>query len=192
MQQNKVALLLVGPSGSGKTTVENAFVERYDFVKLVSSTTRPKRNNEVDGINYNFLSTEEFEEMIRKDGFIEYTRFGDNYYGMPKSAIKNDSDVVCVVEPSGVGPLSEFVRSIGITPIAVYLHACDEVRRDRMVSRGDGKIGAEHRLQKDDIAARAQSVNFDYKLDTGVLGKDGVIAVIKCDIVNRVKEKNAG
>ncbi len=78
-------VIFCGPSGSGKGTVEKKFLDRKDFNFhfSVSATTRPQRDGEQDGVNYYFLTTEEFETWIAEEKFYEYATFADNYYGTP-------------------------------------------------------------------------------------------------------------
>ena len=83
---NKQGLLIVvsGPAGSGKGTVISKLLEGGDFVYSVSATTRAPRPGEVDGVNYHFLSREEFEARIANGAMLEYTEYCGNYYGTPK------------------------------------------------------------------------------------------------------------
>ncbi|HPD30704.1 MAG TPA: guanylate kinase [Phycisphaerae bacterium] len=77
-------LIISGPSGVGKTTVCKELVKRLDAFLSVSATTRPRRDNEVDGVDYHFLSTEEFENRLQRGEFLEYARvYGGRYYGTP-------------------------------------------------------------------------------------------------------------
>ena len=70
------------PSGTGKSTIAKLILERIANIRFsVSATTRPKRPGEEDGVNYHFLSREEFEQQIHQGGFIEHEFFFDNHYG---------------------------------------------------------------------------------------------------------------
>ena len=80
-QQGKL-IVFSAPSGTGKSTIAKLVLERIPTVRFsVSATTRPKRAGESDGVNYYFLSKEEFEERIRTGGFIEHEFFFGNHYG---------------------------------------------------------------------------------------------------------------
>lgn len=82
-----------GFSGVGKGSVMNSLIERYEGYALsVSATTRDPRPGEVHGAAYFFLSRDEFEEMIREDGLIEYARYCGNYYGTPKAFVEQCLD----------------------------------------------------------------------------------------------------
>ncbi len=75
-------IVFSAPSGTGKSTVAKMVLEQIDELEFsVSATTRQRREGEVDGENYFYLTREQFEETIRKGGFIEYEHFFGNFYG---------------------------------------------------------------------------------------------------------------
>lgn len=76
------------PSGSGKTTIVRDILKNYpDFVFSISATTRKKRSVEKDGVDYFFVSEEEFQTKINADEFVEWEKFYDYYYGTLKSFV---------------------------------------------------------------------------------------------------------
>ncbi|HOJ35453.1 MAG TPA: guanylate kinase, partial [Clostridiales bacterium] len=82
-------VVVSGPSGSGKDTILNEiFKMDPDIIPSVSATTRPPRKGEINGVNYYFMSVEEFEERIKRDEFLEYVQYGDNYYGTLKPQLE--------------------------------------------------------------------------------------------------------
>lgn len=99
-------VVISGPSGCGKDTIMNEiFKMDPNIIPSVSATTRPPRKGEINGINYYFLSTEEFEERIRKNEFLEYVRYGENYYGTLKpqldEKLKTGKTVVLIIDVRG-------------------------------------------------------------------------------------------
>ena len=99
-------VILSAPSGCGKDTVYTELCKvRNDIVKSVSATTRPKRDGEVEGVNYYYLSKDEFEYLIKNNGLIEYTCYNNCYYGTPVSNITNavNAGKVCflIIEVEG-------------------------------------------------------------------------------------------
>jgi len=79
------------PSGGGKTSVVKKILKDFpDIIFSVSVTTRPKRSNEVDGVDYFFVSDKEFEKKIKNNEFIEWERFYDYYYGTLKSFVEDN------------------------------------------------------------------------------------------------------
>lgn len=87
---NKGLMIVIsGPAGSGKGTVNGHLLKRDDFVYSVSATTRAPRPNETDGVNYHFISREEFISRIDSGDMLEYTEYCGNFYGTPlKEAIE--------------------------------------------------------------------------------------------------------
>lgn len=99
-------VVVSGPSGAGKDTIVSRLLGMdSDFSLSVSATTRAPRGAEVDGKNYYFLSTEDFLSKIENDAFIEYAKYGSNYYGTLKSdveqRIRNGKTVILVIEVNG-------------------------------------------------------------------------------------------
>ena len=80
-----IMVVLSSPSGVGKTTITKKLQQKYQNFKLsVSHTTRPPRSNEVNGVDYNFVSKKKFNELIEDNAFYEYAKIFDNYYGTLK------------------------------------------------------------------------------------------------------------
>ena len=105
--KNKGLLLVVsGPSGAGKGTICAEFMKTHtDCALSVSATTRAPREGEVDGVNYFFLSHEEFKKRIENGGFLEHAVFCENYYGTPKDEvlrmIDSGKNVILEIEVQG-------------------------------------------------------------------------------------------
>jgi len=82
-------ILVIGPMGSGKSTLMRHAIERFPELRTpYSYTTRPRRPDSVENEHYKFVSTEEFEEMIRNDEFLEWAKFSNNYYGTLKEYVQ--------------------------------------------------------------------------------------------------------
>ena len=85
---NKKLFVLSGSSGVGKGTVLKGFLEKNpDFMLSISCTTRKPRPGEIDGVNYFFISKEEFETCIKENKFLEWAEFAGNFYGTKKKYI---------------------------------------------------------------------------------------------------------
>ena len=91
-----IMVILSSPSGVGKTTLTKKIQQKYQSFKIsVSHTTRQPRSNEVDGVDYFFVSKDKFKDLIKKDKFYEYAKIFENYYGtlkesVNKTILKND------------------------------------------------------------------------------------------------------
>ena len=108
-------IVISGPSGAGKDTIVEKLLKINKSATLsVSATTRAPRPGEVDGVNYYFLTREQFEEKIKEDEFLEYAEYNGNYYGTPKSGIldklNQGLDVLLVIEIQGALKIKELVK----------------------------------------------------------------------------------
>ena len=87
-EQKNIMVVLSSPSGVGKTTLTKKIQQKYKSFKIsVSHTTRTPRSNEVNGVDYNFVSKDEFEDLIKKKKFYEYAKIFENYYGTLKEEV---------------------------------------------------------------------------------------------------------
>lgn len=85
MTEKKGILLVVsGPAGSGKGTVNKHLFDTGDFVYSVSATTRAPRPGEINGVNYHFITKQDFLGRLDRGDMLEYTEYCGNYYGTPK------------------------------------------------------------------------------------------------------------
>ncbi len=91
---NKKLFVISGCSGVGKGTVINEFMKRNsdNFILSVSCTTRNPRPGEADGVNYFFITKEEFEQNIKDSKFLEYANFAGNYYGTKQKYVQQKMD----------------------------------------------------------------------------------------------------
>lgn len=106
MRKEGKLFVISGPSGVGKDTVITHLLNKNDNVALsISCTTRAPRGEEKDGVEYYFKSREQFEQMIEEDGFLEYAKIFDNYYGTPAGAVKEKLqqglDVILEIDVQG-------------------------------------------------------------------------------------------
>lgn len=136
-QKTKKLVALVGSSAVGKSTVERILQDLFGYKRCISTTTRPKRDYEVDGVDYYFVSDEEFHEMIEEGLLAESTCFNSWNYGLSIAEIE-DGDIV-VVEPNG---LQQIINNIGRENVfVVYLTLSDKDRLIRsLVNRGDNDV----------------------------------------------------
>lgn len=98
MSNKGLLIVISGPSGAGKGTLCKSLFERNSELKYsISCTTRSPREREKDGVNYFFINRERFEDMIKKDEFLEYAQVYGNYYGTPTSYVEKSLNSGCDV-----------------------------------------------------------------------------------------------
>ena len=131
--------VLSGPSGCGKNTVYDALTKITDNIaQTISVTTRSPRTGETDGVDYYFVSVDDFQKKLENNEFIEYVKYGNNYYGTLKSEVERivseGKNVILVIEVIGAAKIKEVYPdsvSIFILPPSV------EELRKRILSRGE-------------------------------------------------------
>ena len=104
--------VITGPSGVGKGTIlEKFFQNNKNIIYSISQTTRKPRPGEVHGVNYFFVSHEEFENSIENDELLEWAKYSDNYYGTKKEfvlkALQKGADVLLEIETNGAKKIME-------------------------------------------------------------------------------------
>ena len=148
-------LVLMGKSCSGKDTIANELV-KYGYENLVSYTTRPMRDDEIQDQTYHFISEDEFINKINNGFFLEYRKYlsananGLWYYGTAKEDYEKESKMVSILTPDGVNTLI----SKGINPKVIYIYANQITIKNRLLKRGDNKEEAERRMKADNVDFR--------------------------------------
>ncbi len=136
-------LILSSPSGAGKTTLTKKIQQKYPNFKIsVSHTTRKPRSNEIEQIDYFFISHKEFEEKISNNEFYEYAKIFDNFYGTSRNSVnellkKNDS-ILFDIDWQGTQQLSKFKE---LKLIKIFLLPPDKKElKNRLVQRNQDNI----------------------------------------------------
>lgn len=152
-------LILLGKTCSGKDTIVNKLVEEYGYKKIVTYTTRPMRDGEVDGATYHFISEEDFLKKHEEGFFLETKMFkvanGDTwFYGCSKESILNSErkDVI-ILTPNGYVDFLKNCKEI-VPHKAFYIRSKEHVIRDRLEGRGDFPKEADRRVKSDNYDFR--------------------------------------
>ncbi len=137
-------ILLVGASASGKTVTALDLQKRHGLVKAITTTTREKRVGETDGVEYFFISKEEFTKRLNEGKFVEHSLYNENYYGCGIDQV--DDNKIVVLDPNG---LHSFLKLNNKHIVSFLLIADEKTRHERMVSRGDKQENIAKRLKND-------------------------------------------
>ncbi len=149
-------IVLIGPSASGKTEIGKE-LSKYGFKKIVTYTTRKKRSNEIDGIDYHFISEDEFYNKKNNGFFFETTKYNGNYYGTSKGDINDNTYVI--LEPNGLDAYKHLDHVV-----TFYIYAPKEERKQRMINRLDDINDINRRLEMDELLFNVGLG--DYSIDT--------------------------
>lgn len=134
-------VILSGVAGAGKDTIKKELIKRMKNVEsLPSYTSRPKRNGDIPGQTYNFVSKEKFEEMIKNDEFYEYDIHHNHYYGTSKKLlnekIKNGKIIVKDIDVNGTEHLIEMLGK-DTKIVTIFLRVPKEELKKRLEERVD-------------------------------------------------------
>ena len=188
-------IVLSGPSGVGKDAVLARMRKLgRPFHYVVTATTRPQRAKEKNGIDYHFLSQEEFQQMIDKEQLIEWAKVYGNYYGVPRDeiarALSKGVDVITKVDVQGAATIKK------ILPQAVFIFLMPPSMKDLEL-----RLKQRHSESSDDLTLRLERAKgeikslplFDYvvtsyqgKLNDVVSQIDAIVAAEKCRVEPKV------
>jgi len=140
-------IILTGPSASGKTELAKILLQKYNIQKVVTHTTRPIRHNEIDGIDYHFVSEKMFVTLKKQDAFVETTLYNQYHYGTSFKEL-GDHKVV-TVDPNG---LKVFVALNNPHYITFFIEANEVTRINRMLIRGQDLAFAKQRIAWDRVS----------------------------------------
>ena len=185
-------IVLSGPSGVGKSTViAELFSQRDNIHFSVSYTTRQPRVGEQNGVNYNFVSREEFEGMIRRGELLEYAEYVDNYYGTSLKAIEEQLsrgvDVLLDIEVQGAAKVRE--RCPGALFIFIIPPSFEELSRRLHNRNTDSEEVIAGRLEKARVEF-SEIPNYDYlvindKVSHAVSEIEAILTAAECRVENR-------
>lgn len=161
-------IVISGTSGAGKDSVARALVKRMEengfpthFV--ITATSRPKRESEVDGIDYFFVSKAEFEQMIAKDELLEYALVYDQYKGIPRAqarkAMESGKDVVMRLDIQGTAT----IRDLAPEALLIFVTASSEKELAERLRRRHTESDEQLRLRLETARKEMEHIpEFDY------------------------------
>ena len=152
-----IMVILSSPSGVGKTTLTKKIQQKYPKFKIsVSHTTRKPRSNEVNGVDYHFVTHKEFKDLINNNKFYEYAKIFENYYGTLKKNVDKtieSNDIIFDIDWQGTKQLS---KSKNLNLIKIYLITDNKNElKKRLVKRDQNT--------KEEVEKRFKSFDEDIK-----------------------------
>ncbi|MDL2254381.1 guanylate kinase [Ruminococcaceae bacterium OttesenSCG-928-I18] len=166
MNRDRYLLVISGPSGSGKDSVVAKLMGLHPGIECsVSATTRPPREDEMEGVHYFFLTREAFRQKIAQGDLIEYTEYVGNYYGTLKSQvdIRLDKKITCVlvIEVEGAANIKQFYPDC--TTVFILPPSIEELER-RLRKRGTEDEEWVHKRMMRAEEEMALANQYDYTL----------------------------
>lgn len=162
--------LICGKSNSGKDTLVNAVMNNAfikDIKKAVSFTTRPKRIGEYDGVHYNFITEQDFEEKLKEGEILEYESYfieseNTNWlYGSTRSELTKSDNVIAIVNPKGLKSI--LATDLGIKATTILIECDDRTRLLRALERDSDVKEIVNRFNRDERDFDDMSL-YDYKI----------------------------
>ena len=154
---DNIMVILSSLSGVGKTTLTKKIEQKNQTFKLsISHTTRSPRSNEVDGVDYHFVSSKKFKDLIKENKFYEYAKIFENYYGTLKSNVDEtlkNNDIIFDIDWQGTKQLSRF-KNLKIIKIFLIADNKEELKK-RLIKRNQNT--------KNEIEKRLNSFEEDMK-----------------------------
>lgn len=173
-------ILLVGASASGKSEIAKYLQEAHSMKKAITHTSRKPRVGEKDGVDYHFVSKEEFERLFAQGELLEKTNYSGNYYGCSRKELADDKCVI--LDPNGI---KTFQKVGDPRLITFYLQTEKKIREERMILRGDAPEAIKERLRLDDETFALENIG---KVDFIITTSDRPIKEIGEEIYRKYQD----
>jgi guanylate kinase len=137
-------IVCVGASASGKTQLAKTLYKKYGYKKCVTTTTREKRDGEINGVDYHFVSKQTFLDLKEENAFFEASQYHNHLYGIQKKDVHENG--IVIVEPDGANTL---IKNLKNEVFVVFVKASESLRIERMTKRNDDPLLIEQRIKND-------------------------------------------
>ena len=186
-------VILSGVSGAGKDTIKKELMKRMENIAtLPSFTSRAMREGEEEGVQYHFISKEEFEDKIRKGDFYEYDLHHGNYYGTSRelmsNKIKEGKIIVKDIEVNGTENLLKLLGN-DTRIVTIFLKVEKEELKRRLIERGDKLADIELRLNRLEYEESKIGL-YDYVITNDEFEKTVQIIMTIIENEKRIEEEN--
>ncbi|EPR77699.1 Guanylate kinase [Spraguea lophii 42_110] len=158
-----VNVFVAGPSGSGKTTIIMLLIKKYNLERVITNTTRQPRYNEVDGVDYTFLTKEYFKENQEK--FFEIEEYNGNFYGtMVEQVIEKEGDSTNKIISLGKRGI-ESLKEKKVPGIYIFIYMDKDVLRDRLVKRLNKESLTEEEISSIEDRLSSYDIEYNYAME---------------------------
>lgn len=179
-------IILSGPSGVGKGTVREYIVNSHevDINFSVSMTTRKPREGEIDGVDYYFVSKEEFDKTVQEGGFLEHANFVGNSYGTPKAAVEKlrneGKNVFLEIEVNGATQVLNAVQDEGVISFFLMPPSVATLK-NRIIGRKTEPIEIVNQRVEKGLREMKEADKYDYVIvnDKVKTAGDKIIKILK-------------
>lgn len=142
--------VILGKTCSGKSTIVRKLCEKYNYNKILTYTTRPKREHEKDGVDYHFIDDETFSRFRELGKFAEYKSYhvaGGHtwWYGSILGDLDDDKDYLIILTPQGLRDVQDELDSFA----SIYIYTNRDTMKKRLIKRGDDVNEASRRMMRD-------------------------------------------
>lgn len=149
-------ICIMGSSGTGKDTLIDSLCDEFEVKRVVPYTTRKMREGEVEGKEYHFVSEEKLDKDEAKNEVIEcrlyrHEKEGTVYYYTKKEDLDPTENYAIITTPDAYPAIKQYFEKKGVFTCGLYLQARDEVRKERILSRGDNEDEVNRRIKADNM-----------------------------------------
>lgn len=169
-------LIFTGKSASGKSTMENLITDNLRYDKIISTTTRPIRAGETDGVDYHFVTDSEFETMKENNEFLETTNYRGWNYGATKKELEEKKNAIFVIDSVGFRTL----KKSGMDFISFYITVPDQTRYIRQLLRGDDIMETALRSERDKACFQDFEKEVDFVVNNDSDEWSCVLEILRC------------
>lgn len=159
-------LVLTGKTASGKDTVLAKLCQQYpDLRKIITTTSRKIREGEQNGVDYYFITEEDFKKKIDKGDFVEFVEYGGNLYGTEKKELEValNQNSIWKIDPSGAGKVRDIIKDKKV--LVIYITSPEDVILQRLKERNLSEDEIDSRMADDEAFFQEFQDKYDYIIE---------------------------